>query len=268
MVLNRLCDPESKLGVLRWVETVALPDVTVTTITHQQLLRSMDALMEQQSAVDAVATPAETKTLLPTLSKVLERFPTVRRLVLIADRGLLSLDHLAALQAIRLANGQALEFILAVPERRYPEFTDLLDSFQREPCNTAIEEVIGERAWNDLRLVIAHDPVTAADQTAKRNARIEALITQGDQWAGKLDDQDDGKKHRGRKLSDSGAKAHFSMPSVRRICRASSKSIWPHSSLATISTRAHGRWRGTHGWQASARDQCAGSVTGGGHDPL
>ena len=71
MVLNRLCDPESKLGVLRWVETVALPDVTVTAITHQQLLRSMDALMEQQSAVDAVATPAETKTLLPTLSKVL-----------------------------------------------------------------------------------------------------------------------------------------------------------------------------------------------------
>nr|WP_255305390.1 hypothetical protein [Acidithiobacillus ferrivorans] len=30
-------------------------------------------------------------------AKVLERFPTVRRLVLIADRGLLSLDNLAAL---------------------------------------------------------------------------------------------------------------------------------------------------------------------------
>ena len=25
MVLNRLCDPDSKLGVLRWLETVALP---------------------------------------------------------------------------------------------------------------------------------------------------------------------------------------------------------------------------------------------------
>ncbi|MBN6743248.1 IS1634 family transposase, partial [Acidithiobacillus sp. MC6.1] len=106
---------------------------------------------------------AETKTLLPTLGKVLERFPTVRRLVLIADRGLLSLDNLEALQAIRLANGQSLEFILAVPGRRYHEFTDLLDSFQRESCNTATEEVIGERTWNDLRLVIAHDPMTAAD---------------------------------------------------------------------------------------------------------
>ena len=78
------------------------------------------------------------------------------------------------------------------------------------------EEVIGERPWNDLRLVIAHDPMTAADQTAKRNARIEALITQGDQWAGKLDDQDDGKKHRGRKLSDSGAKARF----YHAVCEA------------------------------------------------
>ena len=37
MVLNRLCDPESKLGVLRWVETVALPDFTVTTITHDRI---------------------------------------------------------------------------------------------------------------------------------------------------------------------------------------------------------------------------------------
>ena len=83
---------------------------------------------------------AETKTLLPTLGKVLERFPTVRRLVLIADRGLLSLDNLAVLQAIRLANGQSLEFILAVPGRRYHEFAALLDSFQRESCNTATED--------------------------------------------------------------------------------------------------------------------------------
>ena len=40
MVLNRLCDPDSKLGVLRWLETVALPDIEVKALTHQQLLRS------------------------------------------------------------------------------------------------------------------------------------------------------------------------------------------------------------------------------------
>ena len=51
--------------------------------------------------------------------------------------------------------------------------------------------------------------MTAETQTAKRNARINALIAQGDQLTDKPDDQDDGKKQRGRKLSDSGVKAHF-----------------------------------------------------------
>ena len=54
MVLNRLCDPDSKLGVLRWLQTVALPDVDVKALTHQHLLRSMDALMDSQDAVDDV----------------------------------------------------------------------------------------------------------------------------------------------------------------------------------------------------------------------
>ena len=54
MVFNRLCDPESKLGVLRWLQTVALPGVDVEGITHQQLLRSMDALMDHRHAVDEV----------------------------------------------------------------------------------------------------------------------------------------------------------------------------------------------------------------------
>ncbi|PZA14105.1 IS1634 family transposase, partial [Azoarcus communis] len=54
MVLNRLCDPESKLGVLRWVQTVALPDFGPKAVTHQQLLRSLDALMDHQDEVDGV----------------------------------------------------------------------------------------------------------------------------------------------------------------------------------------------------------------------
>ncbi|MGH8846434.1 MAG: IS1634 family transposase, partial [Polaromonas sp.] len=54
MVFNRLCDPESKLGVLRWLETVSLPEVDTASLTHQHLLRSMDALMAHQEAVDEV----------------------------------------------------------------------------------------------------------------------------------------------------------------------------------------------------------------------
>jgi transposase len=278
MVLNRLCDPDSKLGVLRWLETVALPEIEVAEITHQQLLRSMDALMDHQTEVDAVVAgllrplldqdlsvvfydlttirseglvtvekevrkfglakegliarqfmlgvvqtaeglpiyhevfdgnASETKTLLPTLTTVLARFPGVRRLILVADRGLLSLDNLESLQAIRLSSGQALEFIIAVPGRRYHEFADLLGDFHRDTCLPASKEVIGELAWNKMRLVVAHDPVMAAIQTQRRTEHIDALIAQGEQWAGKLVDQEGGVKRRGRKLSDSGAKARF-----------------------------------------------------------
>lgn len=278
MVLNRLCDPESKLGVLRWLETVALPEVEVAEISHQQLLRSMDALMDHQDEVDAVVAAllrplldqdlsvvfydlttirseglvtvekdvrkfglakegliarqfmlgvvqtaeglpiyhevfdgnaSETKTLLPTLTTVLARFPGVRRLILVADRGLLSLDNLESLQAIRLVGGQALEFIIAVPGRRYHEFADLLGEFHRDTCLTASGEVIGELAWKEVRLVVAHDPVMAAIQTQRRTENIDVLIAQGEQWAGKLVGQDEGVKRRGRKLSDSGAKARF-----------------------------------------------------------
>ena len=278
MVLNRLCDPESKLGVLRWVQTVALPDFGPKAVTHQQLLRSLDALMDHQDEVDAVVAgllrplidqdlsvvfydlttirseglsqqagdvrqygmakegliarqfmlgvvqtaeglpiyhevfdgnTAETRTLLPTLTKVLERFPSVQRLVLVADRGLLSLDNLEALKAVRLASGKPLEFIVAVPGRRYNEFIELLEPFHEQQCATATQEVIAEHAWNALRLVVAHDPVAAATKTEQRNERIDALIRQADQWSGKLTEQDEGVKHRGRKLSDSGAKARF-----------------------------------------------------------
>jgi hypothetical protein len=44
MVFNRLCDPDSKLGVLRWLETVVIPGVQTQGITHQHLLRAMDVL--------------------------------------------------------------------------------------------------------------------------------------------------------------------------------------------------------------------------------
>ena len=278
MVFNRLCNPDSKLGVLRWLETVALPDLGIKAITHQQLLRTMDALVDQRDEVDGViagllrplidqdlsvvfydmttirseglsempddvrqyglakegliarqfmlgvvqtadglpiyhevfdGNTAETKTLLPTLTTVLARFPAIGRLILVADRGLLSLDNLDALQEIRLANGQPLEFILAVPGRRYSEFADVLQPFHTEHCRPAKAEVISELPWGTLRLVVAHDPDTAAAQTRQRDERIDGLVRQADEWTGKLERQDEGVKHRGRKLSDSGAKARF-----------------------------------------------------------
>jgi len=278
MVFNRLCDPESKLGVLRWLETVSFPGVETGVITHQQLLRSMDALMDRQVAVDDVVAgllrplidqdlsvvfydlttiraeglssveddirkfgmakegliarqfmlgvvqtsdglpiyhevfagnTAESPTLLPTLQTVLSRYPTIRRVILVADRGLLSLDNLEGLSEIKLQSGEPLEFVLAVPGRRYGEFVDLLNPFHAEHCQTANAEVIGELVWQDLRLVVAHDPDAAQSMREARQAKMAELETQAAAWVGKLDAQDEGLKARGKKLSDSGAKARL-----------------------------------------------------------
>ena len=284
MVFNRLCDPESKLGVLRWLETVSLPKVDTVAMTHQHLLRSMDALMTHQDAVDEVVArllrplidqdlslvfydlttiraaglseqdddvrkygmakegviarqfmlgvvqtaeglpiyhevfdgnQAESPTLLPTLKTVLARFAQIKRLIVVADRGLLSLDNMDELAKVKLPSGQALEFILAVPGRRYGEFVDILGDFQKR-AGAAAEEIIEETRWNGLRLVVAHNPEQAREQTQLRRERIDQLQSKAAQWAGKLDGQDAGAVHRGRKLSDSGAKARL----YHEVCEA------------------------------------------------
>jgi hypothetical protein len=277
MVFNRLCDADSKLGALRWLQTVAMPGVDPSKITHQHLLRSMDALMDHQEAVDdcvahllrpliddelslvfydlttirseglsvqdgdvrhfgmskegmvarqfmlgvvqtADGMPiyhevfdgntAEAPTMLPTVRKVLARYRHIRRLVMVADRGLLSIDNLSELSAITLPSGQPLEFILAVPGRRYGEFADLLQPIHDAACAVGTETT-AESKWEGHRLIVAHDPARAQEQTALRATRLAALVARADQLAGKLDGQDAGQIHRGRKLSDSGAKARF-----------------------------------------------------------
>jgi hypothetical protein len=60
-----------------------------------------------------------------------------------------------------------------------------------------------------LRLVVGHDPVAAARRTAKRCQQIQELIALGEEWGGRLDEQDAGKRRKGRPLSDSGAKARL-----------------------------------------------------------
>lgn len=151
---------------------------------------------------------AEAPTLQPTLKKVLARFPLIRRLVLVADRGLLSLDNIEALTQLKVADDRPLEFILAVPGRRYAEFVELLQPMAQQAAQ-ATDEIVTEAKWQCHRLVVAHNPVRAAEQTQERLACIHALQQRADQLAGKRNAQDEGKVHRGRKLSDSGAKARF-----------------------------------------------------------
>ena len=284
MVLNRLCDPDSKVGVLRWLETVTLPGIMAESIDHQHLLRAMDALTAHQDEVDQVLSgllrpmvdqdlavvfydmttlraaglsqqegdvrkfgmskegviarqimlgvvqtaeglplyhevfdgnTAEVNTLKPTLEKIVKRFP-IKRVIAVADRGLLSSDNLDELKTIKLPGGGQLEFILAVPGRRYTEFAELLAPLQSSRFAPAHKEVVAEASWNQLRLIVAHDPRVATEAGVKRDQLIQTLEQQAAQWAGKLDDQDTGKRRRGRKLSDGGARARF----YHEVCEA------------------------------------------------
>ena len=142
MVFNRLCEPDSKLGVLRWLETVAIPGIEAESIIHQHLLRSMDALMDHQAEVDAV------------VAGLLR--PSIRRAVLVAD------------------SGEPLEFVLAVPGRRDSEFTELLQPFHERHCIAATKETVGELPWRNLRLVVAHNP-----QGGQRGTDISSRENQG-----------------------------------------------------------------------------------------
>jgi transposase len=104
---------------------------------------------------------AEVTTIKPIIEKIVQRFP-VKRVIAVADHGLLSTDNLTELQAIDLPAGGTLEFILAAPGRRHADFVDLLAPFHATVCVDAKHEVLGETKWDALRLVIAR-PVREVD---------------------------------------------------------------------------------------------------------
>src|SRR6056297_247411 len=271
MVFNRLCAPDSKLGCLRWLDTVAMPAMP-DKITHQHLLRAMDALMDHADRVEAElvkqirplvdhdleivfydlttvrihgegqvaddirafgmnketsgiarqfvlgvvqtadglplmhtvhpGNAAETRTLQAMLATVLERFP-IQRVLLVADRGLLSLENIGELTALADQGGRRLEFILAVPARRY---ADLAETFQTLAFDT---NGLAESRFAGHRLIVAHDPIRAEEQGNRRRARIVELEAMAEKMAGKLDAQDAGQTASGRRASDRGAYSRF-----------------------------------------------------------
>jgi hypothetical protein len=271
MVFNRLCDPTSKLGCLRWLDTVAMPAMP-ETVTHQHLLRAMDALTDHTEAVEgalahqirplvdrdlaivfydlttvrihgegAVADDirafgmnkemggiarqfvlgvvqtadglplmhtvhpgnvAETKTLQAMLQTVLQRFP-IQRVILVADRGLLSLDNIDELTSLADKDARRLEFILAVPARRYAELVETFQGLSFDETGLAENTFVGHR------LIVAHDPLRAAEQGDRRRARIAEMEAMAEKMVRKLDAQDGGQTARGRRASDRGAYSRF-----------------------------------------------------------
>jgi len=282
MVFNRLADPSSKQGVLEWLrETAQLPDFDSSGVHHEQLLRAMDALEDNKSAVErAVAgqlrplldqelsvifydittvrihgtgkveddirrhgmskdtggiarqfalgvvqsadglpiahevfegNVAETATLAPMIERLLERFK-LTRVIVVADRGLLSIDNIDTLEALGEQQGLAVDYILAVPARRYSDFHELIEALQPDldaRTEEPARDIIGETDWHGRRLVVAHNVLRAAEQSAYRRRVVEELDTFGQHLARRLDEQDSGKSLRGRRASDRGAYKRF-----------------------------------------------------------
>lgn len=211
--------------------SVVFYDVTTIVVSGETELdddlraygRSKNDKIERQFALGLVQTAdglpiayeifkgnvAETQTLLPMVERVLQRFD-IKRIVLVADRGLLSMDNLEDLSQLRLPGDRPLEFILAVPARRYSEFAPMI-----EAMGPMDQDWVAEQPWSagenkqSLRLVVSHDHRKSAELIAQRRERIAALEADALRWTNKLDGQDQGKASKGRKLSDSGAKARF-----------------------------------------------------------
>jgi transposase len=198
--------------------SVVFYDLTTVEVTGQTALeddvraygRAKSGLVECQFMLSLVQTSeglpiahevhagntAEAKTLLPMIRGLLEHHP-LKRVVLVADRGLLSvsnIEELAKLQAQLKKDGRdvALEYILAVPEARYGDFADDLKRWSE--AQAPDQEWCAETKWQGNRLVVAHDPQAAARRGQARDKTIEELIAMGQHCNGKLDGQDAGKR--------------------------------------------------------------------------
>lgn len=281
MVINRLSDPRSKLGLLEWLSSVALPGIDKAEITHTNLLRAMDFLLEQkevlekqlassllplfgndlevvfydittiaihgegqedgdvrafgrakhadlvqrQFAVGLVQTAdglplthevfegnvGESTTVEGMVKRLRERFP-IRRLVFVADRGMISKANLEYLESIEVSPGVKAEYIVAVPARRYTTMTKDLATIRqelKEESRRTKREAVRELEVDGRRLVVAYCPEIARRARRQRAKRLaEAWRLAGD-MAFRLNEQEEGKRGKGRPLSDRGARLRF-----------------------------------------------------------
>ena len=221
MVWNRLSDAQSKLGVLRWLDTVALPAefALQDKLQHQHLLRAMDVLeahsemagdvrahgmsqsglVERQFMLSLVQTAdglpiahevhagntAEAKTLLPMIRGLLARYP-LKRVVLIADRGLLSLP--TCRNSTRCTRRCARKAAMSRCNTSWPYLLRAMASSPRICANsprarTRAQPWSAEFPWNDQRLVVAHDSEVADRRRRQREETLAELVALGQQWS-------------------------------------------------------------------------------------
>ena len=266
MVFHRLCDPGSKLGTLRWLETAVMPGIATEQANHPALLRAMDALDEVTDALQTQVLKALRPLLDQELSVVFYDLTTVRaegesdlpgdlravghskdrdlparqvvigvvqsacglpllhtvhkgnvseastllgmvqalkarlavkRVVIVADRGLMNHDQLDQLEAPELA----VDYIMAVPARRYGEYAGHVQALGFAEDTTGIRET---RDHAGRRLIVARDAERAQSMREHRAAALAEIETLAAERVGTLEAQERGERTRGRALSDGG----------------------------------------------------------------
>jgi len=266
MVFHRLCDPGSKLGTLRWLETATVPGVATERAHHSALLRAMDALEDVADALEVQVLAAlrplldqdvsvvfydlttvraegegmvpgelravghskdraipsrqvvvgvvqsacglplwhtvhtgnisEKATLAAMLAAVKTKLP-VQRVVVVADRGLMSHEQLEHMEA----DATGVDYIMAVPGRRYVEISERVCALGFTTDETALKET---RDAQGRRLIVSRDAMRAQQTREKRDAAIARIEALAAVKVDKLNAQDAGERSRGRALSDGG----------------------------------------------------------------
>ena len=244
MVFCQLCDPTSKLGVVRWLSEVDIPGIS-KQVSHQKLLRAMDAIEQNIEAVHKVVSSlirplidqeltlalydlttvrvygtsneigdlrkkgkskdtngvsrqivfgavqtsdgiplmfqvhpgntAEPNTLIGMVQQLTKLYP-IRRIVAIADRGLLTTKNIESLANFNSINGQTLQFILAVPIRRHQKELQVIGEMEFNN-----KDGIQETTYLGHRLIVSFKSQYAHEQRTKRIQKIEQLTHEADE---------------------------------------------------------------------------------------
>lgn len=89
-------------------------------------------------------------------------------MIVVADRGLLSLDNLGELDVLAKSQQCAIDFILAVPARRYKELKETVRKI-------TFKKGLAEGEFSNYRLVVAHDAERASARSAAHRERMKEV---------------------------------------------------------------------------------------------
>ena len=121
----------------------------------------------------------EVKTLVSVLNETFARY-RIKQAVVVADRGLLSLENLQCLEQIKLKaapqDQRGVQYIVALPAARYKQMAAVLAALAYHPSQSTVHET----RFNDDRLVVAHDPQRAKRQREAREHKLHTLCACGE----------------------------------------------------------------------------------------